>query len=80
MSFVTTIKQQFEANENVGYGKKQSDYLKRHDILIPIDHNGTNLPLIFNVSCSEAERNKIGPHLRSSLAKSYCFHLYQPFP
>jgi 3-methyladenine DNA glycosylase AlkD len=30
MSFVTTIKQQFEANENVGYGKKQSDYLKNH--------------------------------------------------
>ena len=30
MSFVTTIKQQFEANENVGYGQKQSDYLKNH--------------------------------------------------
>lgn len=30
MSFVTTIKQQFEANENVGYGKKQSDYLKNN--------------------------------------------------
>jgi 3-methyladenine DNA glycosylase AlkD len=30
MSFVTTIKQQFEANENVGYGQKQSDYLKNN--------------------------------------------------
>ena len=34
MSFVTTIKQQFEANENVGYGKKQSDYLKNNFVAI----------------------------------------------
>lgn len=30
MPFVTTIKQLFEANENVTYGQKQSDYLKNN--------------------------------------------------
>ena len=48
---------------------KQSDYIKRHNIEIPVDRKGTNLPLAFNVSCTEAERNDIGPNLRSSLAK-----------
>ena len=48
---------------------KQSDYSTRHDILIPIDRKSTNLPLVYNVSCSKTERTNIGPHLRSSLAK-----------
>ena len=38
-------------------------------IIIPIEKQTTNLPVVYNVSCTDKERNTFGPELRSSLAK-----------
>ena len=38
-------------------------------IVIPIEKQTTNLPVIYGVSCTDKERAEIGPQLRSSLAK-----------
>ena len=40
-----------------------------HVLRIPIDVRGTNLPILYNVWCTEWERKKIGPQLRSALVK-----------
>ena len=38
-------------------------------VRIPIDMGGTNLPVVHGVSCTDDERKRIGPRLRSALAK-----------
>ena len=40
----------------------------RHDIEIPIDKDGTNLPVIYNVSCTNKEKKDIGHHFRSAMS------------
>jgi hypothetical protein len=47
---------------------QQQPHLKiRHNIEIPIDKNNSNLPIIYNVSCTALERKEIGVHFRSAL-------------
>ena len=36
---------------------------------IPIDLGGINLPVVHGVSCTDYDRESIGPRLRSALAK-----------
>ena len=38
-----------------------------HVLKIPIDIRGTNLPIVFDVWCTQHERDNIGPHLRTAL-------------
>ena len=40
-----------------------------HSVVIPIEKEKTNLPMVYNVACTDKERQDIGPHLRSSLAR-----------
>ena len=37
----------------------------RHDIIFPLDVHGSNVPMLHDVSCTDEERESIGPHLRS---------------
>ena len=41
----------------------------RHDIVFPIDVNGSNVPMFHGVSCTTKERVTIGPHLQSCHAR-----------
>ncbi len=41
----------------------------KHCIEIPIEKKITNLPILRDVSCTDKEREDIGPHLRSALPK-----------
>lgn len=50
--------------------QKQPHLSIRHDIDIPIDINNTNLPLIHNVTCTDAEKKAIGPKFRTSICAS----------
>jgi hypothetical protein len=47
---------------------KQIDYSIRHDIHIPVDKYGSNLPMVFNVAPTAKEKKEISHHFRSSLA------------
>jgi 3-methyladenine DNA glycosylase AlkD len=69
MSFVTTIKQQFEANENVGYGKKQSDYLKNN---FPFYGIQTQARRDILKNCTSIYKNEIKTNFRA-----ICWELYQ---
>ena len=40
-----------------------------HKLSIPIDKCGTNLLVMYQVSCDQKERDTIGPNLRSALAR-----------
>ena len=40
-----------------------------HLLHIPIDVRNTNLPIVYDVWCTDRERKTIGPHLRSALVK-----------
>ena len=41
----------------------------RHDIIFPLDVQGSNVPMLHDVSCTDKEREtSIGPHLRSYYA------------
>ena len=48
---------------------QQSPEMPARKIRIPIDMGGTNLPVVHGVSCTDNERKRIGPRLRSALAK-----------
>ena len=48
---------------------QQSPEMPAHRLRIPIDMGGTNLPVVHGVSCTDYERENIGPRLRSALAK-----------
>ena len=61
---------ELDGNRVIMHLKKQCDYQIRHDIEIPIKLNGTNLPMIHNVSCNSKEQREIGPNFRSALAVS----------
>ena len=37
------------------------------DITIPIDSEASNVPMVFDSSCSTKEIKEIGPHIRSAL-------------
>ena len=41
----------------------------RRDVVFPIDRQGSNIPMLYGVGCSAEERETIGPHLRSCIAK-----------
>ena len=41
----------------------------RRDIVFPIDRLGSNIPMLYNVSCTAEKRESIGPHLRSCVGK-----------
>ena len=41
----------------------------QHNIHIPIDIGATNLPILYQVSCTDTERMNIGPLLHLALAK-----------
>ncbi len=71
MSFVTTIKQQFEANENVAYGKKQSDYLKNN---FPFYGIQTQARRDILKNCTSVYKDEIKTNFRA-----ICWQLYQ-FP
>lgn len=71
MSFVTTIKQQFEANENVAYGKKQSDYLKNNFSFYGIQTQARRDIL---KKCTSIYKDEIKTNFRA-----ICWQLYQ-FP
>ena len=38
-----------------------------HDIEIPIDKKGSNLPMLYNVSCTKDEHDQIGPSFKSMM-------------
>lgn len=48
---------------------QQSPEMPAHRLRIPIDIDGTNLPVVHGVSCTDYERENIGPRLRSVLAR-----------
>ena len=48
---------------------QQSPEMPARKVRIPIDMGGTNLPFVHGVSCTDNERKRIGPRLRSALAK-----------
>ena len=48
---------------------QQSPEMPAHRLRIPIDMGGTNLPVVHGVSCTDYERENIGPRLRSALAR-----------
>ena len=50
--------------------QKQIHLQIRHDISIPIDVNNTNLPLIHHVSCTQAEKQNIGPKFWTAMSAS----------
>ena len=47
---------------------KQPHLEIRHDVEIDIEKGGTNLPMIYNVACSDKEKREIGPHFKSAMA------------
>ena len=57
---------------------KQVDAPLRHDIKIPIEVKGSNLPMIYNVACSDKQREEIGPHFRSALT-AHTLNFYSPW-
>ena len=48
---------------------QQLPEMPAHCLRIPIDLGGTNLPVVHGVSCTDYERENIGPRLHSALAK-----------
>ena len=51
-----------------------------HDIIFPLDVQGSNVPMLHDVSCTDEERESIGPHLRSCYAgHSLNFALADPY-
>ena len=71
MSFVTTIKQLFEDNENVIYGQKQSDYLKNN---FPCYGIQTQARREILKNCVSTYKEEIKSNFRN-----ICWELYQ-FP
>ena len=48
---------------------KQPHLHIRHDIEIPIDKNGSNLPMVHGVTLSSREKREVGPHFRSAIRR-----------
>jgi hypothetical protein len=48
---------------------QQDDYHLRHDIFVPIDRRGSNLPICFDISCTAKERKEYAPHFRAMIAR-----------
>lgn len=71
MPFITTIKQFFEANENVPYGQKQSDYLKNN---FPCYGIQTKARREILKHCTTTHKEEIKSNFRN-----ICWELYQ-FP
>lgn len=71
MSFVTTIKKALEANQDIAYGKKQSDYLKNH---FPCYGIPTQVRREILKNCSAEYTDEIKEDFRA-----ICWELYQ-FP
>lgn len=71
MSFVTTIKNAFEANQDVTYGQKQSDYLKNN---FPCYGIPTQTRREILKECSAEYKDEIKSNFRT-----ICWELYQ-FP
>lgn len=69
MSFVTTIKKVFEANEDVAYGQKQSDYLKNN---FPCYGIQTKARREILKNCSSLYKEEIKTNFRT-----ICWELYQ---
>ena len=71
MSFITEIKQSFEANEDIAYGQKQSDYLKNN---FPCYGIPTQARREILKNCSAEHQEDIKDDFRT-----ICWELYQ-FP
>jgi len=71
MPFIKKIKQSFEANENVGYGQKQSDYLKNN---FPCYGIQTQARREILKNCTSVYKDEIKANFRNM-----CWELYQ-FP
>jgi 3-methyladenine DNA glycosylase AlkD len=69
MSFITKIKQSFEAIENVSYGQKQSDYLKNN---FPCYGIQTQVRREILKNCSAIYKEEIKANFRN-----ICWELYQ---
>ena len=48
---------------------KQPHLHIRHNIEIPIDKNGSNLPMVHGVSLSSKEMREVGPHFCSAISR-----------
>jgi hypothetical protein len=48
---------------------KQGKFAPQHDVTFPVEQNGSNLPILGGVICTDEERERIGPHLCSGIAK-----------
>ena len=48
---------------------RQGDSSPQHDVAFPIEQNGSNLPMVGGMCCTEEERERVGPHLCSGIAK-----------
>ena len=46
--------------------QQQPGLALRHDVEITIDKTNTNLPMIYDVACSDTEKKEIGHHFRSA--------------